>query len=78
MPLPHPSWRNTGWLNSNPWFETEILPDLRARWPGASRNAIAFSITGISQLNFPHASTSAIVRGMDLLESEAACWTKWT
>jgi uracil-DNA glycosylase len=28
--LPHPSWRNTGWLKRNPWFETEILPVLRA------------------------------------------------
>lgn len=27
--LPHPSWRNTGWLKRNPWFETEILPMLR-------------------------------------------------
>jgi uracil-DNA glycosylase len=31
LPLPHPSWRNTGWLASNPWFATEILPVLRAR-----------------------------------------------
>lgn len=29
-PLPHPSWRNTGWLRRNPWFEAELLPDLRA------------------------------------------------
>src|ERR1700722_4558786 len=21
VPLPHPSWRNTGWLKKNPWFE---------------------------------------------------------
>ena len=28
--LPHPSWRNTGWLKANPWFETEALPVLRA------------------------------------------------
>ena len=27
--LPHPSWRNTGWLKANPWFETEVLPELR-------------------------------------------------
>jgi uracil-DNA glycosylase len=27
--LPHPSWRNTGWLNRNPWFAAEILPMLR-------------------------------------------------
>lgn len=29
--LPHPSWRNTGWLNRNPWFAEEVLPALRAR-----------------------------------------------
>ena len=31
LPLPHPSWRNTGWLNRNPWFEAEVLPYLRQR-----------------------------------------------
>ena len=31
FPLPHPSWRNTAWLKRNPWFETELLPALRAR-----------------------------------------------
>lgn len=31
IPLPHPSWRNTGWLKRNPWFEAEILPYLRRR-----------------------------------------------
>lgn len=31
IPLPHPSWRNTGWLKRNPWFEAELLPVLRAR-----------------------------------------------
>ena len=31
FPLPHPSWRNTGWLKQNPWFETELLPCLRAQ-----------------------------------------------
>ncbi len=30
FPLPHPSWRNSGWLKRNPWFESELLPDLRA------------------------------------------------
>jgi len=29
--LPHPSWRNTGWLKKNPWFEAELMPVLRAR-----------------------------------------------
>ncbi|WP_432449261.1 uracil-DNA glycosylase family protein [Aliiroseovarius marinus] len=31
FPLPHPSWRNTGWLKKNPWFEADLLPELRAR-----------------------------------------------
>nr|WP_181707895.1 uracil-DNA glycosylase family protein [Chthonobacter rhizosphaerae] len=30
IPLPHPSWRNTGWLKRNPWFEADLLPALRA------------------------------------------------
>ncbi len=29
FPLPHPSWRNTGWLKKNPWFEENLLPRLR-------------------------------------------------
>ena len=28
--LPHPSWRNTGWLKKNPWFDRDVLPNLRA------------------------------------------------
>lgn len=31
IPLPHPSWRNTGWLKRNPWFDEELAPVLRAR-----------------------------------------------
>ncbi len=31
LPLPHPSWRTTGWQRRNPWFEAELLPDLRRR-----------------------------------------------
>jgi uracil-DNA glycosylase len=30
LPLPHPSWRNNGWLKKNPWFEAELLPVLQA------------------------------------------------
>lgn len=30
FPLPHPSWRNTAWLRRNPWFQAELLPELRA------------------------------------------------
>lgn len=31
VPLPHPSWRNTGWLRRRPWFEAELVPELRRR-----------------------------------------------
>jgi uracil-DNA glycosylase len=31
LPLPHPSPRNNGWLQRNPWFEAEVLPELKAR-----------------------------------------------
>jgi uracil-DNA glycosylase len=31
LPLPHPSWRNTAWLQRNPWFEAEVVPFLRHR-----------------------------------------------
>jgi uracil-DNA glycosylase len=31
IPLPHPSWRNNSWLKKNPWFELELLPELRRR-----------------------------------------------
>lgn len=29
IPLPHPSPRNIAWFLRNPWFETELLPNLR-------------------------------------------------
>lgn len=35
-PLPHPSPRNNIWLRKNPWFEQDVLPDLRRR----ARNAL--------------------------------------
>ncbi|MEL6206532.1 MAG: uracil-DNA glycosylase family protein [Pseudomonadota bacterium] len=31
IPLPHPSWRNTGWMKKNPWFAADLLPVLRSR-----------------------------------------------
>lgn len=31
FPTPHPSWRNSGWLKKNSWFEEELLPILRKR-----------------------------------------------
>jgi len=34
LPTPHPSWRTTGWLRKNPWFETDVLPELRKRVHG--------------------------------------------
>ena len=31
VPLPHPSPRNQPWFQRHPWFESEVLPMLRAR-----------------------------------------------
>jgi uracil-DNA glycosylase len=31
IPLPHPSWHNNHWLKQNPWFQSELVPFLRAR-----------------------------------------------
>ena len=31
FPLPHPSWRNTAWLKKKPWFESDLIPELRRR-----------------------------------------------
>jgi len=31
IPLPHPSPRNNLWLKRNPWFEEELLPELKKR-----------------------------------------------
>ncbi|MGY9000727.1 MAG: uracil-DNA glycosylase family protein [Rhodospirillales bacterium] len=31
IPTPHPSWRTTGWLKRNIWFEAELLPKMRAK-----------------------------------------------
>ncbi len=39
LPLPHPSWRNNGWLRKNPWFEAELLPVLRAEVASALTDA---------------------------------------
>jgi uracil-DNA glycosylase len=31
LPLPHPSPRNNRWFKQNPWFDAELLPELRAQ-----------------------------------------------
>lgn len=31
LPLPHPSWRNSGWLKKNPWFDAEVVPFLQTK-----------------------------------------------
>lgn len=31
LPLPHPSWRVSGFIKKNPWFETDLLPDLKRK-----------------------------------------------
>ena len=34
FPLPHPSWRTRAWARRNPWFEMEVVPELRRRVEG--------------------------------------------
>jgi uracil-DNA glycosylase len=29
--LPHPSWRNRAWIQRNPWFTRNVIPELRTR-----------------------------------------------
>ncbi|MCA0977134.1 uracil-DNA glycosylase family protein [Qipengyuania flava] len=31
LPLPHPAWRSTLFMRDNPWFEAEVLPEVRQR-----------------------------------------------
>jgi uracil-DNA glycosylase len=31
FPIPHPSPRNRFWLSKNPWFEIDVLPDLKIK-----------------------------------------------
>jgi uracil-DNA glycosylase len=31
LPLPHPSWRTLSWAKKNPWFETDVIPELQTR-----------------------------------------------
>jgi uracil-DNA glycosylase len=40
FPLPHPSWRSTIWMRRNPWFESEVLPALRATVRAALARAV--------------------------------------
>jgi uracil-DNA glycosylase len=55
IPLPHPSWRNTGWLKKNPWFTRELLPSLRQRVHGLldSSPAASASIASMSSSDKP-------------------------
>jgi uracil-DNA glycosylase len=38
FPLPHPSWRNRGWLKANPWFVTDVIPALMRRVKASLRS----------------------------------------
>jgi len=39
FPLPHPSPRNRLWMKRNPWFERDVLPQLRRTFRACLRNA---------------------------------------
>ena len=41
FPLPHPSWRTGVWQSRHPWFETDVLPALRAAVAEALERPIA-------------------------------------
>jgi uracil-DNA glycosylase len=41
LPLPHPSWRNNGWIRQNPWFQAELLPALRQEVQASIRHPTA-------------------------------------
>jgi len=38
FPLPHPSPRNRLWMKRNPWFERDVLPQLRRRFRACLRD----------------------------------------
>ena len=38
LPLPHPSPRNNIWLRKNPFFEVDVLPELRRRLAALDRS----------------------------------------
>jgi len=40
LPLPHPSPRNTRWLQLNAWFDADVLPELRRRVHAACGPAV--------------------------------------
>jgi len=31
LAAPHPSWRVNMWLKKHPWFDAEVVPELRRR-----------------------------------------------
>lgn len=52
IPLPHPSWRNTRWINLNPWFENEVLPLLQSQVRLRLSDKGAFKKVYLEQNNF--------------------------
>ncbi len=53
LPLPHPSWRSTGWMRRNPWFGTEVLPKLRARVAAALGEAAVVGTGAVAETRRP-------------------------
>lgn len=51
--MPHPSWRNTGWLKRHSWFDGDVVPVLRAE--------IARLVGSSSRVDFPFAAPSPIL-----------------
>ncbi|MBV8447518.1 MAG: uracil-DNA glycosylase family protein [Hyphomicrobiales bacterium] len=57
LPLPHPSWRNNGWLKNHPWFETQLVPQLRKE------------VRRLTEVRGRAASADALVEGAQLSPS---------
>ena len=56
VPLPHPSPRNTRWLQRNPWVEAEIVPYLQQRVKSAL-GMLSRAVSRIKDRDFAAAST---------------------
>ena len=45
LPTPHPSWRATHWLRKNPWFEAEVVPEMKKRVRPLFEDSCFLSVT---------------------------------
>ncbi|MBS0313370.1 MAG: DUF488 family protein [Proteobacteria bacterium] len=71
FPLPHPSPRNTAWLQRHPWFERDVLPSLRQRVqalfaePASTRDTTGATTRGRASMRKPSQPSIALQRAYD-------------